>query len=121
MIDATGEINRTLGSLVAQVEGLRRDVSHMGDKSDRKFEAVHRRLDEVVDNVSDLREDGASRGEKIDAIEKKIEEDLEPVAAKIRIWEQRGVGALATAFFAGSSFMGAAVWFWDAIIAKLRS
>ena len=117
--DAMHDINRQLGMVIAGLEGMRRDLSTSESKSDQSRIGVHRRLDDLVDQVGEIDTTVSVIGARLATVETTLKERVMPTVGKVNAWEQRGIGALATAGMAGSAFGAVIVYFWQEIVAKL--
>ena len=121
---SANQIFDRLGSLGAEVAGLRRDLQAFetrsrenNDRADAHRSTIHRRVDELVNDVGDLTT-------KVEVMETSVA-DAKAVTDEVKLWKQRGIGALFVAGIAGSALGGAvvgfAVYWWDAILRVLRS
>jgi outer membrane murein-binding lipoprotein Lpp len=118
------DISAAIGGLQAEVVGLRRDLQasehravESNTRADQHRAAIHRRVDDLVDDVGDLKTD-------VDALKADVV-DAKAVTDEVKLWKQRGIGALFVAGIAGSAIGGTAVGFivywWDALMRLLRS
>lgn len=113
------EINRTLGGLTATVERMERALASSDNKADVHRSNVHRRLDDMVDATGEIERRLDHLEGRVATVDKSLREDVMPTVTEVRIWKQRGVGALFVAGIAGS-FVGAGVaWMWQELIAKV--
>lgn len=108
------EVYKAIGTLTAQVEGLRRDIKDNEDrnaanvrKADESRANVHRRLDEVVMRTTHLESDVLTVKTKV--------QDIESVTDEVKAWKQRGIGALFVVGIASAALSGMIVHFWDAL------
>lgn len=113
------ELNRMLGALTATVERMERALDSSEHKADQHRSNVHRRLDDMVDTTGEIERRLAHVEGKLAGVDKALRDDVMPTVTEVRVWKQRGVGALFMAGIAGS-FIGAGVaWMWQEAIAKL--
>jgi hypothetical protein len=117
--DALHDLNRQLGMVIAGLDAMRRDLAASEAKSDRPRGDVHRRLDELVNQVGEIDTTVSVTGARLETVETTIKDRVMPTVGKVDAWEQRGIGALATAGMAGSAIGAALVYFWAEIVAKL--
>ncbi|RUV19977.1 DUF1515 domain-containing protein [Mesorhizobium sp. M7A.F.Ca.MR.245.00.0.0] len=124
MTSKLDEISEAIGSLRAEVAGIRRDFQASEQRSvessrraDLHRAAVHKRVDDLVAEVGELRTNVETM--KTDVADSKT------ITDEVKEWKQRGVGALFVAGIAGTAIGGAAVGFvvywWDAIMKVLRA
>lgn len=120
MTDASlNEINRTLGALTAVVERMERALESSDHKADQHRSNVHRRLDDMLDQTGEIERRLNHLEGRVAAVDRSLREDVMPTVTEVRIWKQRGVGALFVAGIAGS-FVGATFfWLWQEIVAKV--
>jgi len=103
------EIFRAIGELTADVKGLRRDV----ERFDKRNEEAQFRADEhraaIHQEVTDL----AGRMDAVDGRMAAVEEVLgetKAVTDEVKMWKQRGIGAIAFAGLAGTSIGAGALF-----------
>ncbi|TIP46126.1 MAG: DUF1515 domain-containing protein [Mesorhizobium sp.] len=110
-------VERTLGILLAKVEGIEKAIAQSDDQATAHRATVHRRLDEMVGEVGDLRAEVATM--KADV------KDSKAITDEVKQWKQRGIGALFVSGIAGTAIGGTAMAFvlywWEAIMRVLRS
>lgn len=117
MTDASlNEINRTLGALTATVERALVSSDH---KADQHRSNVHLRLDDMLDQTGEIERRLNHLEGRVAAVDKSLHEDVMPMVTEVRIWKQRGVGALFMAGIAGSFVGAGCAWLWQAIAAKV--
>lgn len=96
------DIYKAIGTLSAQVEGLRRDIDAFerragseNREADEKRAIVHRRMDEIVSEVADIKTDIATiRDDVVDA--KAVTDD-------VKKWKLMGIGALGVVGIGGTA------------------
>lgn len=113
------EINRTLGGLTATVERMEKALATSDVKSELHRSNVHRRLDDMVDTTGEIERRLDHLEGRVVRVDKSLREDVMPTVTEVRIWKQRGVGALFVAGIAGSFIGGIVVWMWQELIAKV--
>lgn len=108
MSEATNqEIFRAIGGLTEAVNGLRRDV----EKFDKRNEDAQQRAD---DHRSAIHEEVAGLTNRMDSVEQTVSE-VRAVTEEVKMWKQRGIGAIAFAGFAGASLSAGVLY----MIAKI--
>lgn len=73
--------------LTAKVDMILEGVRRSEEKSDASRASMHRRMDEIVDRVS-----------KVELTTAAVQEDvseMKPITDDVKMWRQRGIGALA--------------------------
>lgn len=118
MSDQTAEIFQAIGRLTESVEGLRRDVGRSDETSYENRKIVHARLDDIVQRVTVMEATSKSLSDS-------LKNEVIPTVAKVKLWEQRGIGFLAATGMVGTG-VGAAiatwVWsYWDSFQKLFRS
>lgn len=88
-------IERTLGSLLAEVKNLRDDFKESQTKSDESRASMHKRMDALVDRV------GKVEG-RLEPIEKDVA-DTKAVTEEVKRWKLMGFGALGMAGIGGTA------------------
>lgn len=95
--------HRQLGELIAGLKSVQETVRRIEDgaarsetKSDAIRAQIHRRMDDLVDRVGDVEA-------SVDTVKNDVK-DMKPVTDAVKIWRQRGVGALAIVGI-GASFI----------------
>ncbi|QKC90018.1 DUF1515 domain-containing protein [Mesorhizobium sp. NZP2234] len=110
---AQTSVERTLGILLAKVEGIEKSIAD----GDKHRAVVHRRVDEVVESLGGLSTEVATM--KADVV------DSKKITDEVKQWKQRGIGALFVSGVAGSAIGGVAVAFviywWEAIMRAIRA
>ncbi|WP_287099933.1 DUF1515 family protein [Mesorhizobium sp.] len=110
---APTSVERTLGILLAKVEGIEKSIA----AGDQHRAIVHRRVDDLVEQVGEISTEVATM--KADVI------DSKKITDEVKQWKQRGIGALFVSGVAGTALGGAVVGFivswWDSILRVLRS
>lgn len=101
-------VERTLGQLLAKVEGLQKSI----DKAEDSRSVLHRRMDDLVDRTGDL--EGA-----VNSINSTLGE-VKKVTDEVTVWKLRGMGALAVTGIAASALTALASTYWDDILRALR-
>lgn len=103
------EIYRLLGELTADVKGLRRDV----ESFDRRNELAQQ---QAAQHRSAIHKEVAELGERMDAVENRLTAaqetlaDTKAVTDEVKLWKQRGIGAIAFAGLAGTSLGAGALY-----------
>lgn len=118
MAAATG-VERTLGILLAKVEGIEksmlaaeREAHETNVAANSSRAAMHRRMDDIVGEVSDIKTDLSTV--KIDVA------DTKRVTEDVKRWRQMGMGALAVTGIAASALTSLVTYYWDAILRYVR-
>lgn len=124
MASQLDQISEAIGSLRADVKNLGQTLDGNSRRADEHRAAIHKRVDEVVQSLGHLSTKEETIEDKLVYVES-IAIESKVVTDQVKMWEQRGMGALAVVGFAGTLFGGAAVSFviywWDAIVRLLRS
>lgn len=113
-----------LGSLTAEVAALRRDIQDSDARAEQHVERadqhraiVHRRVDEMVAEVGNLKT-------RVTSMETTVT-DSKAVTDEVRLWKQRGIGALFVTGIASAAVSGVVVGFltywWESLMRLLRS
>jgi chromosome segregation ATPase len=96
------DIYRAIGTLSAQVEGLRRDIDASerragaeNREADEKRAQVHRRMDDLVNEVGDIKTDIATITTQVT--------DSKKVTDEVKKWKLMGLGALGVVGIAGTA------------------
>ncbi|QIG70422.1 DUF1515 domain-containing protein [Rhizobium phage RHph_N28_2] len=80
-------MQREIGMLTAKVDMILEGVRRSEEKADVSRASMHRRMDEIVDRVSKVETATATVKEDID--------EIKPTVDDVKMWRQRGIGALA--------------------------
>ncbi len=118
------DISEAIGQLRADVRNLGRKIdqseANLADSTRRADDhraGIHRRVDELVEEVGALKV-------RVGIIDETVQ-DAKQVTDEVRLWKQRGIGALFVAGIAGSAVgataVGFIVYWWEAILRMLRS
>ncbi|PWI54103.1 hypothetical protein B5K03_11715 [Rhizobium phaseoli] len=103
-------MHREIGMLTAKVDIILEGVRRSEEKADASRASMHRRMDEIVDRVSKVELSSAAVQDDV--------RDMKPVTDAVKIWRQRGIGALAIVGIGASAItfivtkFGAAVIDW---------
>lgn len=96
------DIYKAIGTLSAQVEGLRRDIDASerragaeNREADEKRATVHRRLDEVIDELGEVKIEMATVTGQV--------KDSKAVTDQVKQWKLMGLGALGVVGIAGTA------------------
>lgn len=111
----TGSVERLLGSLIAEVRGLRRDIRSMESRQEAADESrriLHKEVGELRVEVSGLKG-------QVGGIRSEMEEDVMPVIRRVTAWENRGIGWMAAVGVFGALFGGVVATFWHRIVAAV--
>ena len=101
-------IHRQLGEMNATLKGISEAMQRDRDESKEHREKLTDKIDGLDRRIEDM-DDRLIALEKISkANATKLNDEVMPTVRKINIWEQRGVGFLAFAGFAGTG-LGAAL------------
>lgn len=115
--EAIGRLRGDVRALSGKLDLAERNVLESNRRADEHRATIHRRVDDLVGNVDDL-------ARKVDAIETTVN-DSKAVTDEVKLWKQRGVGALFVAGIAGSALggtvIGFVVYWWDEIMRILRA
>ncbi|WP_287310719.1 DUF1515 family protein [Mesorhizobium sp.] len=110
---APTSVERTLGILLAKVEGIEKSIA----AGDQHRAVVHRRVDDLVEQVGDLNTEVAAMKGDV--------KDSKAITDEVKQWKQRGIGALFVSGIAGTALGGVAVGFlaywWEAIMRVIRA
>lgn len=113
MTSKLDDISEAIGSLRAEV----RNLTESNRRADQHRATVHRRVDDLVEEVGELKV-------KVSSVEA-LATDSKLVTDEVKMWKQRGVGALFVTGIASaaisSTVVGFAVYWWEAIMRALRS
>lgn len=80
-------MHREIGMLTAKVDMILEGIRRSEEKSDVSRASTHRRMDEIVDRVSKVELTAAAVKEDIN--------EIKPTVDDVKMWRQRGIGALA--------------------------
>lgn len=109
-----GEMNATLKSMASAMQRDRDESKDHREKMSAKLDHVERRVEDMDDRLIAL--------ERISTVNAtKLNEEVMPTVRKINIWEQRGIGFLAFAGFAGTGLGAAMVKYGDDIRAAISA
>jgi len=111
---ATG-VERTLGILLAKVEGIERSIQ-LGDQHRA---TVHRRVDELVEDLGEVRVNVAVITKDVADMKSDVS-DTKTVTDEVKRWKLMGVGALFVTGIAASAIASAVTYFWTDIWRALR-
>ena len=106
-------MHREIGMLTAKVDMILEGVRRSEEKSDASRASMHRRMDEIVDRVS-----------KVELATAAVQEDvteMKPVTDEVKMWRQRGIGALAIVGIGASALTFIATKFGAAVLAWANS
>jgi len=124
MASKLDEISEAIGGLRAEVKNLSQQMGENNRRADEHRAAIHRRVDDLVEEVSDLKSDVTGVTGNVAALRDDVM-DAKMVTDKVKMWEQRGVGALFVTGIASaavsSTFVGFLVYWWESIMRLLRS
>jgi hypothetical protein len=101
-------MHREIGMLTAKVDMILEGVRRSEEKSDVSRASMHRRMDEIVDRVS-----------KVETTVVTVQEDvteMKPITDDVRMWRQRGIGALAIVGIGASALTFVATKFGAAVL-----
>ncbi|ESY82052.1 hypothetical protein X740_04480 [Mesorhizobium sp. LNHC221B00] len=111
---ATG-VERTLGILLAKVEGIEKSIQ-LGDQHRA---TVHRRVDELVEDLSEVRINVA--GITVDVASMKSDvADTKMVTDEVTRWKLMGLGALGVTGIAAGAVASTITYYWHDIWRALR-
>lgn len=106
---AQSNIERDIGTLLAKVESIERNMQ----RADDHRAVVHRRMDDLVEDVGEMRTD-------MTAVKRDLA-DTKEVTDAVKIWRQRGMGALAVTGVASSALTALIASYWSEILRALRN
>ncbi|UXN64394.1 DUF1515 domain-containing protein [Phyllobacterium sp. A18/5-2] len=96
------DIYKAIGTLSAQVDGLRRDIDASerragaeNREADEKRAQVHRRMDDLITEVGDIKTDIATITEQV--------KDSKTVTDDVKKWKAMGIGALGVVGIGGTA------------------
>lgn len=101
-------MHREIGMLTAKVDMILEGVRRSEEKSDASRASMHRRMDEIVDRVS-----------KVELTTSAVQEDvteMKPITDEVKMWRQRGIGALAIVGIGASALTFVATKFGAALL-----
>lgn len=111
MTSATNnQIFDRLGRLDAKIEA----IAEQGEHAAESRALIYKEVNALTLRASHLETDLLS-------VKNTIRDDLKPVTDEVRMWKQRGMGALAVTGLAGTAIGGVLVWFWQQILVALRA
>lgn len=121
MSDASlNEIFKAIGTLTAEVNGLRRDIQESDKRADatnrradEHRKAVHRRVDELVAEVGGLKTDMVTVKSDLS--------DAKNVTEEVKRWKLMGIGALFVTGIAAAAIGSAITYFWSDLFRFLRN
>lgn len=115
---ATG-VERTLGILLAKVEGIEksmlaaeREAHETNLAANTSRAAIHRRMDDLQGEVSDIKTDLSVV--KLDVA------DTKRVTEDVKRWRLMGLGALGVTGIAASALTSLVAYYWDGIVRYIR-
>jgi hypothetical protein len=102
------DISEAIGSLRAEVAGLRRDFQASEFRADAHRSGVHRRMDELVGDVSTVKVDMAVVKEDV--------AEMKPVTDDVKRWKLMGIGALGVTGIAAAAIASVVTAYWGKIV-----
>jgi hypothetical protein len=118
------DISLAIGELRAEVKNLKDTFLQTNHGAVEHRAAIHRRVDALITEVNDVKSAVDVLAAKATTTDNQMK-DVKEVTDEVKMWKQRGVGALFVAGIAGTALGGTAVGFlvywWDTIIKLLRS
>lgn len=105
------DISEAIGSLRAEVAGLRRDFQTSELRSIDHRTGVHRRMDDLVSEVSSAKVELAVVKEDITDVKGDIA-DIKPVTDDVRRWKTMGIGALGVTGIAAAAIGSIVTAYW---------
>ena len=122
--EAIGQLRAEVRNLSTKLDQQDRSAADAIRRADQHRAAIHRRVDELVEEVGEVKITVNDLTNKLEGVEETVQ-DTKEVTDKVKMWEQRGIGALAFAGIAGTALGGTVVGFiaywWDAIMRVLRA
>ncbi|MEY9375086.1 DUF1515 family protein [Rhizobium leguminosarum] len=106
-------MHREIGMLTAKVDIILEGVRRSEEKADASRASMHRRMDEIVDRVSKMELTTATVQDDV--------KEMKPVTDAVKMWRQRGIGALAIVGIAASTITFIVTKFGAAAIAWVTS
>jgi len=113
------EVYKAIGTLTAEVSGLRRDIQESDQRAavsnrraDEHRTVMHRRVDELVAEVGGLKTDMVSV--------KRDLTDAKAVTEEVKRWKLMGLGALGVTGIAAGAIGSAITYFWSDLLRLLR-
>jgi len=108
------EIYKAIGTLTAEVAGLRRDIQEAdvearesGARADQHRATLHRRMDELVGEIGDL---------NVELVQVKNDvKDAKGVTDDVKRWKLMGIGALFVTGIAASAIGSVVTYLWSDI------
>ena len=101
-------VERTLGILLAKVEGIEKSMA----RADDQCAVVHRRMDDLVTEVGDVKIDVAQVMSDV--------ADTKAVTEDVKRWKLMGMGALGVTGIAAGFVGSALTYYWAEIIRVIR-
>lgn len=105
------EVYTAVGSLTEAVAGLRRDLQSADRRTSESRATMYARIDDLAQRTGVIE---TSISQHVDRLKQ-----VEVVADEVRMWKQRGVGALFMAGIAGSFIGAIASVYWRKIVVAL--
>lgn len=115
---ATG-VERTLGILLAKVEGIEKSIQ----RGDEHRATVHRRIDEAVSELADLRTEVKTEFATVTADVAAVKSDVadtKKVTDEVTRWKLMGLGALGVTGIAAGAVASTLTYYWQDIWRALR-
>jgi hypothetical protein len=111
------DISEAIGSLRAEVAGLRRDFQTSELRAVDHRSGVHRRMDNLVSEVSGVKVELAVVKEDVTDVKGDIA-DMKPVTDDVRRWKLMGIGALGVTGIAAAAIASIVTAYWSKIVTR---
>ena len=117
------QIYEAIGSLGAEVRGLRRDFERVEkahadnvEHADKSRKALHERVDKIVEDMGEVATSVAVVVGTVDILKVEVK-DGQAAAAEIKRWKQMGVGAMAASGITASAITSTLWYYWGDFLA----
>jgi ElaB/YqjD/DUF883 family membrane-anchored ribosome-binding protein len=115
--EAIGQLRADVRHLGVKFDTAERNLVETTKRADEHRSTIHRRVDDLIEEVGTIKS-------KVAVIDDTVQ-DAKQVTDEVKLWKQRGIGALAVAGIAGSAVgatvVGFVAYWWDAILRALRA
>lgn len=115
--EAIGQLRADVRNLTLRAAEADKDAVGARDRADNQRNVIQARVEDLAGEIFGLTD-------KVETMEKTVS-DSKQVTDQVKMWQQRGIGALFVAGIAGSALgatvVGFLVYWWDNIMKLLRS
>jgi archaellum component FlaC len=109
------DISEAIGSLRAEMAGLRRDFQTSESRANSHRTGVHRRMDDLVSELSGVKVDLAIVKGDVTDVKDDIA-DMKPVTDDVKRWKLMGIGALGVTGIAAAAIASIVTAYWSKIV-----